>query len=146
MSDPGDTAPASVWNDSVRSLEFNLVGGFPPPSPPGSQCEYGNAHYRLTVATHTLDASRCDVNARPYQLVERAVVLGDDQLQQLEPVLAKLTPVEPVLCPLDADGLTLTVAAPAGVTTYSYCGDHPHLLDGDAMFRSLHALDNLAGF
>jgi hypothetical protein len=147
ISDAGDaggsgSAAASVWNASVTALEFHTLGGFPPPPPPGAQCAYREARYRLTVATRTLDASRCKSN---YLLDTRSVVLSEDQLHQLEPVFSKFTPIGSVQCPLDASSLTLQVTEPTVVTEYGYCGDHPRLIAFEHLSAAMTALEQLAG-
>jgi hypothetical protein len=144
--DGGGGAAASVWNASVTVLEFHTVGGFPPPPPPGSQCAYREARYRLTVGTRTLEAARCESDTtQPYQLVTQSVLLSEDQLNQLAPVLSNLTPIGAVECPLDAASLTLQVTTATGVTEYAYCGDHPPLISLEHLTTAMTALRQLAG-
>ncbi|MFO0620525.1 MAG: hypothetical protein U0745_03940 [Polyangia bacterium] len=112
---------ASIFTSDVQVLVAeDYGGGFAPAPPPGSTCVMGAAKYSLTVATKTVDWTRCLVKGTdPYKPVSGSKVLTDAEYKNLSLYLENLTVAAPgSACGADKSILEVTITTPSGKQVY----------------------------
>lgn len=112
---------ASIFTSDVQLLEMeDYGGGFVPQPPLGSMCMLGAARYTLTVATKTIDWTRCLIKGtEPYKTVSGKKVLTDAEFKNLSPYLENLTVAGPSsACGADKSIVEIRVTTPSRTQVY----------------------------
>lgn len=118
---PVTMAGASIFTADVQVLVAqDYGGGFAPQPPAGSMCQIGAARYELTVATRTIDWTRCLVKGTdPYKTVSGKKVLTEAEFKNLSPYLENLTVAGPgSACGADKSIVEVTVTTPSFTQVY----------------------------
>lgn len=119
---PVTTVGQSVWTPSVLEIvAASDGGGFVPPAPAGSTCQFGAVRYTLGVAARSLAWTRCQGQApTPYSEVSGNKTLTDAELKDLSQTLGNLRVVgNQGACGADKPLLTIAVRTSGGSVTFA---------------------------
>jgi hypothetical protein len=118
----GTTSGTQIWPADAEQLDATETGGGEiGPAPPGSDCDLGEAHYDVVVASRAFVWSECPGGANwddPWLMISGSRTLTAPELQQIDTAMLALTVASGQSCGADKALLTVDVTTPHGTTEY----------------------------
>ncbi len=116
-----DGGEGGIWPANATEVVAETAGGgFVPPSPPGSECNFGQQKYSLAVPTKVLTFEKCITDGFdiPYKLAKGTQTLTAAEFASVDKAMKGLAPATGTACGADKPVLTITVKTPTASKLY----------------------------